>query len=648
MTRRDDDDDDGLSVCVVVVVNNTTTKVVFSTSFSFFFVVFVVFASAWRMEDADTRDDATASSSHNPLALAARHPKPPEPPLAAAVVPSLGASTSPAAGVAAAPAQKGGGPPGGRDTETVVGQTAPSAQIDRWLHQTLSKMPVQNWTVKQHHHRGASSYAAGDAAGDAAAVDVGDSFGRMVIAPERVEALNGPIMRVDRIDGETVDVNMNLHFRAHFGKGQLEDGATAKNDASAANDGEEGQKNGGRTTLALGEVAHKDADGNAPRLVELKGDDEEFHAATTRTTNVTPDDAYASPVDGRYAVARYDGNIEDGESRGFLYSEHNDDNNNSNSTRNNRASTSELKTDALAEEFRIDAKNVRLLERIAVGGFAEVFRGSYQGTLVAVKQLLERGKSVREKLENEVQTLARLRHPNLLLFMGYSLEPPLILTEFMRRGSLHGILKSEECFKVDGLRCLNIAMAVARGMHYLHSRSPPILHLDLKSPNILVDEKWRVKIADFGMSRVRFSTLASARSEFHGTPEWMAPEMLRAEPYDERADIYSFGVVCWELLTARTPWDDLHPMQVVAVVGYSERRLVLPPDWNKRREELVLASSQRHLPLTQADELAFDAIASLFDACSAKDVDARPKSFEHIARALDAQAKTWRRSLPPS
>ena len=593
------------------------------------------------MEDADTRD-ATASPDGggekdaviNPLALA-RHP-PPEPPLAA-VVPSLGASSPKGAA-----AQKG---PGGRDAETVVGQTAPSAQIDRWLHQTLSKMPVQNWTVKHH---GASYAAADGSGGDAAAkaaVDVGDSFGRMVIAPERVEALNGPIMRVDRIDGETVDVNMNLHFRAHFGKGQLE-GANAT--AAAANDGEEGQKNGGPTTLALGEVAHKDADGNAPRLVELKGDDEEFHAATTRTTNVTTDDTYASLIDGRYAVARYDGNIEDGESRGFLYSEHNDDNNNSNSTRNNRASTSELKTNALAEEFRIDAKNVRLLERIAVGGFAEVFRGSYQGTLVAVKQLLERGKSVREKLENEVQTLARLRHPNLLLFMGYSLEPPLILTEFMRRGSLHGILKSEECFKVDGLRCLNIAMAVARGMHYLHSRSPPILHLDLKSPNILVDEKWRVKIADFGMSRVRFSTLASARSEFHGTPEWMAPEMLRAEPYDERADIYSFGVVCWELLTARTPWDDLHPMQVVAVVGYSERRLVLPPDWNKRREELVLASSQRHLPLTQADELAFDAIASLFDACSAKDVDARPKSFEHIARALDAQAKTWRRSLPPS
>ena len=532
--------------------------------------------------------------------------------------------------------------------ETLVGQTAPSAQIDQWLQQTLSKMPVQSWNVTS-----SSSQDAGGGEGSTARTTA-MSFERMAIAPERVEALNGPIMRVDRIDGETVDVNMNLHFRAHFGKGQLENSTASSSAANAsANGTEDGGQKKGEPALALGEKAHDSnfkttASGSSPRLVELRGDDEEFHAATTISNAIN--DAYASPVDGRYAVARYDGNIADGDSRGFLYSEYEDDDSarNNNNIANNGASTSKQKTDALSEEFRIDAKNVRLLERIAVGGFAEVFRGSYQGTVVAVKQLLERGKSVREKLENEVQTLARLRHPNLLLFMGYALEPPLILTEFMRRGSLHGILKSDECFKVDGLRCLNIAMAVARGMHYLHSRSPPILHLDLKSPNILVDEKWRVKIADFGMSRVRFSTLASARSEFHGTPEWMAPEMLRAEPYDERADVYSFGVVCWELLTTRTPWDDLHPMQVVAVVGYSERRLVLPTDWNKRREDLILASSQRQLPLTQADELAFNSISKLFQACAAKDVDERPKSFEFILHSLETETNTWRRLLPPS
>ena len=79
------------------------------------------------------------------------------------------------------------------------------------------------------------------------------------------------------------------------------------------------------------------------------------------------------------------------------------------------------------------------------------------------------------------------------------------------------------------------------------------MHLDLKSPNILVDDKWRVKIADFGL-RARAATRdVSGRSGFHGTPEWMAPEMLRAEDYDEKADSYSYGVVLWELLAAQTP-----------------------------------------------------------------------------------------------
>ena len=165
------------------------------------------------------------------------------------------------------------------------------------------------------------------------------SFERMAIAPERVEALNGPIMRVDRIDGETVDVNMNLHFRAHFGKGQLENSTTSlsnnnnnnnivrrrwRTPGGSANFGAEDrvQKKGG-STLALGEKAHdiNDASGSSPRLVELRGDDEEFHAATTTTTmtsNISAVDTYASPVDGRYAVARYDGDIEDGESRWIL------------------------------------------------------------------------------------------------------------------------------------------------------------------------------------------------------------------------------------------------------------------------------------------------------------------------------------------
>lgn len=87
----------------------------------------------------------------------------------------------------------------------------------------------------------------------------------------------------------------------------------------------------------------------------------------------------------------------------------------------------------------------------------------------------------------------------------------------------------------------NVAISVARGMAYLHSRSPPLLHLDLKSPNVLVDNRWRVKIADFGLSRLRFHTFLSGAGG-GGTPEWMAPELLRSEEQiDERADVYSYG-----------------------------------------------------------------------------------------------------------
>lgn len=86
-----------------------------------------------------------------------------------------------------------------------------------------------------------------------------------------------------------------------------------------------------------------------------------------------------------------------------------------------------------------------------------------------------------------------------------------------------------------------VAMSVARGMAYLHSRNPPLLHLDLKSPNVLVDNRWRVKIADFGLSRLRFHTFLSGAGG-GGTPEWMAPEVLRSEEQiDERADVYSYG-----------------------------------------------------------------------------------------------------------
>lgn len=122
-----------------------------------------------------------------------------------------------------------------------------------------------------------------------------------------------------------------------------------------------------------------------------------------------------------------------------------------------------------------------------------------------------------------------------------------------------------------------MALDVAKGMNYLHSSHPTIVHRDLKSPNLLVDKNWVVKVSDFGMSRLKHHTFLSSKSTA-GTPEWMAPEVLRNEPSNEKCDVYSFGVILWELATMRVPWSGLNPMQVVGAVGFQNRRLEIPKD----------------------------------------------------------------------
>lgn len=122
-----------------------------------------------------------------------------------------------------------------------------------------------------------------------------------------------------------------------------------------------------------------------------------------------------------------------------------------------------------------------------------------------------------------------------------------------------------------------MALDVAKGMNYLHTSHPTIVHRDLKSPNLLVDKNWVVKVCDFGLSRLKHHTFLSSKSTA-GTPEWMAPEVLRNEPSNEKCDVYSFGVILWELATLRIPWSGMNPMQVVGAVGFQDRRLEIPEE----------------------------------------------------------------------
>lgn len=231
-------------------------------------------------------------------------------------------------------------------------------------------------------------------------------------------------------------------------------------------------------------------------------------------------------------------------------------------------------------EWEIPWEDLQIGERIGIGSYGEVYHADWNGTEVAVKKFLIQDFSgdALVQFKCEVEIMLRLRHPNVVLFMGAVTRPPnlSILTEFIPRGSLYRLLHRPN-HHLDEKRRLRMAFDVAKGMNYLHTSHPPIVHRDLKSPNLLVDKNWVVKVCDFGLSRVKHHTFLSSKSTA-GTPEWMAPEVLRNERSNEKCDIYSFGVILWELSTSRVPWSGLNPMQVVGVVGFQNRRLDIPED----------------------------------------------------------------------
>jgi len=152
----------------------------------------------------------------------------------------------------------------------------------------------------------------------------------------------------------------------------------------------------------------------------------------------------------------------------------------------------------------------------------------------------------------------------ILQFIAACKKPPVfcIITEYMSGGSLRKYLHQQEPHSVPLNLVLKLALDIARGMRYLHSQG--ILHRDLKSENLLLGEDMCVKVADFGISCLE-SQCGSAKG-FTGTYRWMAPEMIKEKHHTKKVDVYSFGIVLWELLTALTPFDNMTPEQAAFAV----------------------------------------------------------------------------------
>ncbi|KAL0376350.1 UNVERIFIED_CONTAM: putative serine/threonine-protein kinase SIS8 [Sesamum calycinum] len=248
------------------------------------------------------------------------------------------------------------------------------------------------------------------------------------------------------------------------------------------------------------------------------------------------------------------------------------------STNSSAVNKVDMDTDCL--DYEILWEDLTIGEQIGQGSCGTVYHALWYGSDVAVKVFSKQEYSddVIFSFRQEVALMKRLRHPNILLFMGAVTSPQrlCIVTEFLPRGSLFRLLQRNTP-KLEWRRRIHMALDIARGMNYLHHCNPPIVHRDLKSSNLLVDKNWTVKVGDFGLSRLKHETYLTTKTG-KGTPQWMAPEVLRNEPSDEKSDVYSFGVILWELVTQKIPWESLNSMQVIGAVGFMNQRLEIPKD----------------------------------------------------------------------
>ncbi|CEG36344.1 tkl protein kinase [Plasmopara halstedii] len=195
----------------------------------------------------------------------------------------------------------------------------------------------------------------------------------------------------------------------------------------------------------------------------------------------------------------------------------------------------------------VDMADVIVGRVIGEGAFGKVFKASWNGRDVAVKVL------IRQNLSADVNRA--------------------LVIELVEQGSLWAILRTRRRQLTDKMRA-RFVLDTARGMSYLHKFELPILHRDMKSPNLLVERDYSIKISDFGLSRVKAQIQTMTGN--CGTVQWMAPEVLGNRKYTEKADVFSFGVVIWEIFTGQCPYDGMTQIQVALGVLNHDLRPPIP------------------------------------------------------------------------
>eukprot|EP00753_Platysulcus_tardus_P008052 PLAT15585.1.p1 GENE.PLAT15585.1~~PLAT15585.1.p1 ORF type:complete len:306 (+),score=159.92 PLAT15585.1:84-1001(+) len=252
----------------------------------------------------------------------------------------------------------------------------------------------------------------------------------------------------------------------------------------------------------------------------------------------------------------------------------------------------------------VDAADVELLDRLSdAGGFAMVYTGRWRRQRVAVKAVVDPRPSEEniEEFMSELEVHAALEHRNIVPLLAAATKPPklLILMELAQSSLFSRLHVSTD--SISNKRLLGMALDVATGVEYLHTRKPPIIHRDLKSHNVLIASDGRCQLCDFG--------LASTKRDTAGTPAYMPPELLRVGGSCTAAvDVYALGILLWEMFCREVPLDGMTVAEI---------------------RDFTLDGNRPALPLFMDD-----AIKRLIEKCWAQDAKERA-SIAEVCDELD-------------
>lgn len=239
-----------------------------------------------------------------------------------------------------------------------------------------------------------------------------------------------------------------------------------------------------------------------------------------------------------------------------------------------------------ADQLKLESKP------LGRGYFGEVYAAKWGSKSVAVKKLLQHSLTDKEKecFQKEAATMFQVSTMSDYVVRLYKItvQPYYSLVmELMPNGNLHDFLRNNQDKPLSREMIFRIAMDIASGLSDIHAHG--IIHCDLKSLNVLLDHQLRAKLSDFGLVSVRRNSTQSGASRIKGTPQWMSPEVVKGDSPSEASDIYSLGMIFWEVATRRTPYSHLGDPNQIMFQIFQGKKEKIPDDCDKDFQTLISA-----------------------------------------------------------